>query len=86
MKNESKIGLEKLIGEVVTLFCCRYIYTGILEYVDDKCAYLKHPKIVYETGGFDNKKWEEAQKLPHDIFYIKRQSIESFGIIKIDLE
>ena len=33
-------GLEKLIGERVTLFCCRYIYTGKLIGVNDTCVLL----------------------------------------------
>jgi len=74
-------GLEKLIGERVTLFCCRYIYTGRLIGVDDKCALLTDAGIVYETGELDSTDWQDMQKLPND-WYVATQSIESFGLLK----
>jgi len=74
-------GLEALMGERVTLFCCRYIYTGKLIGVNDTCVLLTDAGIVYETGGFDSKDWSDMQKLPHD-WYVTTQSIESFGLLK----
>ncbi|MCP3684714.1 MAG: hypothetical protein GY861_18760 [bacterium] len=74
-------GLEKLLGERVTLFCCRYIYTGRLIGVNDNCVLLTNCGIVYSTGDFNDKEWSEYQKLPHD-WYVATQSIESFGILK----
>ena len=57
-------GLVKLLGEVVTLFCLNYIYTGKLVGVNETCVLLDDPKIVYETGAFDTKQWKDAQALP----------------------
>ena len=74
-------GLEKLLGERVTLFCCRYIYTGKLIGVNDECVLLTDCGIVYETGELTSKDWTDYQKLPHD-WYVAKQSIESFGILK----
>ena len=74
-------GLESLLGERITLFCCRYIYTGKLIGVNESCVLLTDCGIVYETGGLDSKTWEDYQKLPHD-WYIQVGSIESFGILK----
>jgi len=74
-------GLEKLLGEKVTLFCCRYIYTGKLVGVNDTCILLQDAGIVYETGSLDTKDWSDMQKLPND-WYVSLQSIESFGILK----
>jgi hypothetical protein len=74
-------GLEKLLGERVTIFCCRYIYTGKLSGINDDCILLTDCGIVYETGSFDNKEWSDMQKLPND-WYIQKSSIESFGILK----
>lgn len=74
-------GLMALLGERVTLFCCRYIYTGKLVGVNDDCVKLEDCGIVYETGSFSDKQWQDYQKLPND-FYISKQSIESFGILK----
>lgn len=74
-------GLEKLLGKRITLFCCRYIYTGTLAGVNDTCVLLKDPMIVYETGPLTTADWADAQKLPHD-WYVQTSSIESFGELK----
>jgi hypothetical protein len=74
-------GLEKLLGERVTLFCMNYIYTGVLTGVNDSCVLLTDAAIVYETGAFTETNWKDAQKLPHD-WYVQTASIESFGKLK----
>lgn len=74
-------GLEKLLGERVTIFCAVYIYTGKLVGVNDDCVLLTDVSIVYETGAFDNKSWQDAQPLPYD-WYVQKSMIESFGVLK----
>lgn len=74
-------GLEKLLGERVTLFCMNYIYTGTLTGVNETCVLLTDAAIVYETGAFTEKNWKDAQALPHD-WYVSIASIESFGKLK----
>lgn len=74
-------GLDKLLGERVTLFCMNYIYTGKLSGVNDKCVLLTDASIVYETGPLDNQNWTDAQPLPND-WYVSMAAIESFGILK----
>ena len=74
-------GLEKLLGERVTLFCMNYIYTGTLTGVNETCVLLTDAAIVYETGAFTERDWKDAQKLPHD-WYVQTASIESFGKMK----
>lgn len=74
-------GLEKLLGERVTLFCLNYIYTGVLAGVNATCVLLTTPAIVYETGPFTEKKWKDAQELPKDL-YVMISAIESFGVVK----
>ena len=74
-------GLEGLMGEVVTLFCCRYIYTGKLIGVNETCVLLQDAGIVYETGSFTDKEWKDCQPLNKD-WYVSTQSIESFGKLK----
>jgi hypothetical protein len=74
-------GLEKLLGERVTLFCLNYVYTGKLSGVNDKCVLLTDAAIVYETGPLDTKKWTDAQALPGD-WYVSTAAIESFGVLK----
>ena len=74
-------GLEKLLGERVTLFCINYIYTGVLTGVNETCVLLADAAIVYETGPFDEKSWKDVQALPND-WYVQTASIESFGKLK----
>jgi len=74
-------GLEKLLGERVTLFCLNYIYTGKLVGVNQSCVLLTDAAIVYETGAFTETAWRNAQKLPHD-WYVQIAGIESFGVLK----
>lgn len=74
-------GLDKLIGERVTLFCMNYIYTGKLSGVNETCVLLTDAAIVYETGELNSSDWKDAQPLPND-WYIQISSVESFGILK----
>ena len=78
---EENEGLMKLLGKRVTLFCCRYIYTGELIGVNDTCVLLKDAGIVYDTGELTTKEWSDMQKLPDD-WYVQLSSIESFGLLK----
>jgi hypothetical protein len=74
-------GLDKLIGERVTLFCVNYIYTGKLTGVNETCVLLSDAAIVYETGGLTSDNWRDAQSLPHD-WYVQLSAVESFGVLK----
>ena len=74
-------GLVSLLGQVVTIYCGIYIYTGKLVGVNDQCVKLSGASIVYDTGPHDTKTWKEVQRLPGD-WYVTTQSIESFGIFK----
>lgn len=74
-------GLVSLLGKRVTFFCMNYIYTGLLEGVNNTCVLLTDPSIVYETGPFTTKEWKDAQKLPNSM-YIQTAAIESFGEVK----
>lgn len=74
-------GLEKLMGERVTLFCLNYIYTGKLMGVNASCVLLHDAAIVYETGELCSKTWKDAQPLPGP-WYVQTDCIESFGVLK----
>ena len=76
-----KEGLEVLGGQVVTLYCLNYIYTGKLVGVNETFVKLEDASIVYETGKYSDKDWKNAEKLPHE-WYVQRCCIESFGILK----
>ena len=74
-------GLDKLLGDRVTLFCANYIYSGVLAGVNDSCVLLENAGIVYETGPFTDNSWKDFQPLPYD-WYVQRAAIESFGKLK----
>ena len=74
-------GFEALLGQTITCFCAVYIYTGKLVGVNTTCIKLESPKIVYETGAFNEKGWKDAQALPNEI-YLQIAMIESFGVVK----
>jgi len=75
-------GLQKLMGEKVTLLCNAYFYTGTLVGVNTDCVLLEEPYIVYQTGPWDTDTWEDAQKLPTKHLYVQIGHIESFGVLK----
>jgi hypothetical protein len=70
-------GLMALMGEVVHLYCCRYIYRGKLDGVNDDCVLLTDAGIVYETGNLQGKP-SDFQKFSHS-HYVAKAAIESFG-------
>lgn len=73
-------GLEALLGEVVTLFCMNYIYTGKLTGVNTHDVLLEDAAIVYETGAFTDSYFKDAQKLPKPL-YVRTSSIESYTVL-----
>jgi len=82
VKEVENEGLESLLGKRVTLFCGVYIYTGNLVGVNDTCVKLEDAAIVYETGPFNQKDWKDSQSLSNKAWYVTKQSIESFGVLK----
>lgn len=71
-------GLMALLGKRVMIFGMNYIYAGTLMGVNETCVLLEDGGIVYNTGSFDNTKFEDFQKLPYPN-YIMLNSIESFS-------
>lgn len=78
--NNDQLSMEDLLGKNITIFCGNYFYTGELLAVNTEFIILKNPKIVYETGELISKKWDDAQKLPHE-WYVMKHAIESYGIL-----
>ena len=74
-------GLISLLGQRVTFWCMNYIYTGDLVGINEDCVLLEEAAIVYETGAFDKKDWQDAQVLPHPV-YIMKSAIESYMVLK----
>lgn len=75
-------GLESLLGEKVTLFCINYFYTGKLIGVNKTCVLLEDPAIIYDTGAFSAKAYNDVQPLNVKTFYVQISAIESFGVLK----
>ena len=73
--------MESYLGETITVFACRYIYSGKLVSVDETSICLEDAGIVYETGELSAKDWQDRQALPHK-WCIELGSIESFGRLK----
>jgi len=70
-------GLLALLGEVVHIYCCRYIYRGRLEGVNDTCLLLSEAGIVYSTGELTGPP-SDFQRFRGD-HYVQLASVESFG-------
>jgi hypothetical protein len=75
-------GFEKLLGEYVTLFCCRYIYHGKLIGVNETCVLLDDAGFVFDTGALSDTKFTTEEKIPNKQWYVSISSIESFGKLK----
>lgn len=74
-------GLMSLLDKRITLMCMNYFYTGKLVGVNEKYVKLSEASVVFDTGPFDTKTWQDAQKLPND-WYVQMSAIESFGVLK----
>ena len=74
-------GFDALLGQVITLFCANYIYTGTLVGNNTDFVKLSSASIVYETGPFLDAKWKDAQPLPNDV-YVQKSGVESFTVLK----
>ena len=72
-------GLVALMSEKVLLICMNYFYAGRLVGVNDEFVLLEDAQLVYESGPWDKTTWQDAQKLPNGVWYIKTTAIESFG-------
>ena len=72
-------GFMALLGKNVEIFCGVYIYAGKLVGVNSTCVKLANPHLVYETGGFLDKKYKDAQPMGREFHYVATTLIESFG-------
>jgi hypothetical protein len=73
-------GMESLLGETVTIFCANYFYTGKLSGVNDDCIKIDEPEIVYDTGSWSKKAYENTERMVAlDSLYIQKNAIEAFA-------
>ena len=81
VETSSENHLESYLGKIITVFACRYIYSGKLVSVDETSICLEEAGIIYETGELTYKTWKDRQALPNK-WCIAIGSIESFGLLK----
>lgn len=79
---EMTTGLEKLIGSRVLIMCAGYFYEGKLMGVYKTCVRLEDPAIVYSSGVWSDKSYEDIQKLHVNEWFVRKNLIESFGLSK----
>ena len=81
LKKIDNYGYSSLIGENITVFCCRYIYHGKLIEEGKSFIKIQSPSIVYETGCFTENNFKDIQSMNTKTFSINKDSVESFGIL-----
>ena len=80
-EKSNDLNVDDLIGEQVTFFCMNYTYHGEVVSSDKSRICLKNAKIVYQTGAFESAGFKDAQDLCCNEYFIKKEAIESFGIL-----
>lgn len=71
-------GLNALLGEQVILFCMNYFYAGKLVGINTDTVLLEDGGIVYQTGAFTDKTWQDFQRINKDL-YVRIDKIEAFA-------
>lgn len=73
---------DSLLGKKIVVYACRFIYTGILEAVDNNTLLLSDAHIIYDTGEHhSNKKaWATVEPCWTSHWNVQIASIESFGL------
>jgi hypothetical protein len=72
---------ENYVGDDVMFMCMNYFYRGKLVSTTKDTLLIEDPSIVYETGKWSDKEYEDQQRLPSSVRVMK-QSIECFGQFK----
>jgi len=75
-------GFSPLLGEVVTLLCANYFYTGKLVGAHSDFVELEDPAIVYETGEWSARAYTDVQALGCKTLRVRTAAIEAYGKLK----
>ena len=70
-------GLVGLLGKRVLLLCANYFYSGTLAGVNTTDVLLEDAGIVYETGPWNGKGFQDEQKVGGNM-YVRVDSIEAY--------
>lgn len=79
VENVDNEGLDSFLGERILLICAGYFYEGKVIGVNDTFVKLEDAGIVYSTGKWSDKNYEDLQKFNDPEWYVQRVLIESFG-------
>lgn len=71
-------GLLALLDKKVMVYCCGFIYTGVLSGVNDVDILLTDASIVYNTGPIASQP-TDASAVPSDL-YIRTAAIECYYV------
>ena len=73
--------VEDLIGEMVVVYCARFIYCGKLVAADDRWLFLDVAEMVYDTGAHTKEKthWAASEPTWAPQWRIAVAAIESLG-------
>lgn len=71
-------GLLAFLGKEILIIASSYFYTGKLTGVNTDCILLEDASIVFETGSFSKKGYDNSEKLPGHKVYIQKALIEAF--------
>ena len=75
-------GFSPLLGEVVTLLCANYFYTGKLVGANSDFVEIEDPAIIYETGEWKQTGWKDVQALGCKTLRVRTAFIEAYGKLK----
>ena len=79
---ETDDGFTPLLGEIVTLLCSNYFYTGKLVGANSEFVEIEDPAIIYETGEWALRTWKDVQSLGCKTLRVRTASIEAYGKLK----
>ena len=72
-------GLVALMGEEVVIYAGVFIYSGVLDGVNDKFIRLTGARVVYDTGPLQGKEFLKDEETG-TAWYVMTHAIESFGL------
>ena len=76
--NDLRQQISGFMGQRLMFFCRNFVYVGIVAHVGEDFVALNEPYVVFETGALTDKKFKDAQPLPHE-WHVPFASCEGFG-------
>ena len=70
--------LKGFLGKKVVFMCSNYFYTGKLIGINEVYYILENPSIIYETGAWQEKNWENCESMNIPQTQIMANAVECF--------